>query len=902
MSYKVVVYNTAAPVGTEPCGLADFPCPPVTDGTAPLELNGTTLSINLPQLLSMLDLKNCAGVKHETGASFPSCAEFNAGLLATFNAAIAAIIPTVCTNADDISACLISSQATNILAQGADGKLFVPPGAVDINVANFSYSQATHTITLTETDGTVHNINIADLVNLYTVVSTQAGNLIHAGADTGAYLSVIDLLNALCANAAVLAACLVSSGAGNQLTTGPDGKLFVPPAVALPDIHVASLNYNSLTGALTVTETSGADYQVLLPVPSAPTPEVKINAFSFNPVSGALVITETAGGATWSVTIPPVVDVNVQSMVYNAGTNSIVLTETDGTIHLVALPAGMVDTQVSNFTYNPANHILTITESNGDISSVDLSTLFQVIVSPNADNIISADANGSAYLTAVAVVAAVCGSNIAITSLAACLISTDANNCLVQGTDGKLFVNCVAAPTPTANLAIVKTASTNNVVVGVDLTYTLTISNAGPDAANGAVITDNLPVNFVVTGGAWTYSGGAAGGSGSAPTFGVATLPSGGGAVRTIIGHYTAVGSYTNSASIAPPAGVTDPVLANNSSSAAPTVVTAAPVFNPSATVSVASGQAESAVSIVLGGASNPGCGTPGITSASWVIKDAGAVTVATGTNLPGTIVEDLAGFTGPFTITYQVTDLCGTSAVASTTFTVLDCAATAAAFTDTARHQYYTHTSNYNSAGIINTMINVWGIPSANSNIPSAGHTRLGQAAYPDIMSGLSLGVPSLKPAALASSIVTSASDTSVAALDPQDLITNAEMGIITGSLYADCNQVAGTTFKFRAYAGSANAECYCGIWDGSGPAAANTATDDSYSLTTLGTVPVVQTETVPFAITGPLHRFGFALFNIDSGGSNDSRLQVSKNGGAFIDLRTLAEIAAAGLVLNNL
>lgn len=54
-----------------------------------------------------------------------------------------------------------------------------------------------------------------------------------------------------------------------------------------------------------------------------------------------------------------------------------------------------------------------------------------------------------------------------------------------------LQVNCVS--TPSVDLALTKTVSNTNVVSGDTTAYTLTVSNAGPDAATGVAVTDQLP-------------------------------------------------------------------------------------------------------------------------------------------------------------------------------------------------------------------------------------------------------------------------------------------------------------------------------------------------------------------------------------------------------------------------
>src|SRR5207247_11469347 len=50
-----------------------------------------------------------------------------------------------------------------------------------------------------------------------------------------------------------------------------------------------------------------------------------------------------------------------------------------------------------------------------------------------------------------------------------------------------------AARTPQADLSIVKTDSPDPVQSGQELTYTLTVTNNGPDVATDTVVTDSLP-------------------------------------------------------------------------------------------------------------------------------------------------------------------------------------------------------------------------------------------------------------------------------------------------------------------------------------------------------------------------------------------------------------------------
>jgi len=65
---------------------------------------------------------------------------------------------------------------------------------------------------------------------------------------------------------------------------------------------------------------------------------------------------------------------------------------------------------------------------------------------------------------------------------------TDASN---DTASADLQVNC--SNTPSVDLVLTKTVSNTNVVSGDTTAYTLTVSNAGPDAATGVAVTDQLP-------------------------------------------------------------------------------------------------------------------------------------------------------------------------------------------------------------------------------------------------------------------------------------------------------------------------------------------------------------------------------------------------------------------------
>ena len=129
---------------------------------------------------------------------------------------------------------------------------------------------------------------------------------------------------------------------------------------------------------------------------------------------------------------------------------------------------------------------------------------------------------------------------------------------------------------PQADVGIQKTGPAQ-VSVGSAITYTLTITNAGPSAANGATFNDPVPGAITgISAACGSAAGGAACGAvsvvGNNVSGTVPVLPVGGSVVITIHGTVTGFGLITNTATVAPPLGLVDPVPSNSSSSASTSV------------------------------------------------------------------------------------------------------------------------------------------------------------------------------------------------------------------------------------------------------------------------------------------------------------------------------------------
>ena len=138
----------------------------------------------------------------------------------------------------------------------------------------------------------------------------------------------------------------------------------------------------------------------------------------------------------------------------------------------------------------------------------------------------------------------------------------------------------VASVARVADIQVVKSHNTP-FVAGTPVTYTIVVTNNGPSAASGATLTDNFPA--VLSSPTWSCTSTA---GSSCPSAGTTmsnvplNLASGGVAtfVLTALLDASATSSFTNTATVASPSGVTDPNPGNNSSSDTSGVAIAADV------------------------------------------------------------------------------------------------------------------------------------------------------------------------------------------------------------------------------------------------------------------------------------------------------------------------------------
>ena len=119
---------------------------------------------------------------------------------------------------------------------------------------------------------------------------------------------------------------------------------------------------------------------------------------------------------------------------------------------------------------------------------------------------------------------------------------------------------------PRADLTVSKTSSPKPYGLGESLFYTIVVSNVGPSNVAGAIVQDVFPAS--VTGVTWTCSGAAGGACAAAGTGDLdelVTLPAGGSVTFKVTGTAPPVlMQLQNTVTVAPPAGVSDPVPGNN--------------------------------------------------------------------------------------------------------------------------------------------------------------------------------------------------------------------------------------------------------------------------------------------------------------------------------------------------
>ena len=173
-----------------------------------------------------------------------------------------------------------------------------------------------------------------------------------------------------------------------------------------------------------------------------------------------------------------------------------------------------------------------------------------------------------------------------------------------------------------ADLTITKTSSSPTITAGSNVTYTITLSNNGPDPASTISVTDNLPasLSFVSCG---STASGVCSGSGNNRSITFSSLASGASATITIVARLEC--TVSNGLSIGNTATVTsvvrDPVSANNSSSVNFTASNPAREISPISQAFAADG-GDGVVNVTA----PSGCGWSAMSNVPWITSGAGGI------------------------------------------------------------------------------------------------------------------------------------------------------------------------------------------------------------------------------------------------------------------------------------
>ena len=141
-------------------------------------------------------------------------------------------------------------------------------------------------------------------------------------------------------------------------------------------------------------------------------------------------------------------------------------------------------------------------------------------------------------------------------------VTASANQNDLNSTNNTDIESTVVSPLTGSNLSLVKSDSTDPVEIGDNITYTLQVTNNGPENATGVTVTDTLPasVTFVSASPGCSHSSGIV-------TCTIGNLSASANTSVQIVVTTTAAGSINNSASVT--ANETDPIPNNNSDSEA---------------------------------------------------------------------------------------------------------------------------------------------------------------------------------------------------------------------------------------------------------------------------------------------------------------------------------------------
>jgi uncharacterized repeat protein (TIGR01451 family) len=524
---------------------------------------------------------------------------------------------------------IVNPAATGTLSNTAT---VTPAGVTDPNLANNSATdsdilavQADLEITKTDNSATPGSIVPGTSVT-YTITVTNTG----PSAVTGA--SVVDTFPA-----GFTGASYTSVDTGGAVSTAGSGNGNINDTVDLP--VGATITYtvmgtvgSAATGTLANTATITAPADVF---DNSTANNTATDTLTLTP-QAHLVVTKTDNSATPGSAVPGT-SLTYTITVTNSGPS--VATATSITD---ALPAGFTGATFTSVAAGGAT---------GNTASG----------SGNISDTVTLPSGGSVVYTVTGTISAAATGSFANTA-------TVAPGAGVTDTNPTTSVTDTLNLTPEADLSITKTDGKTNVIAGTSDTYTIVVTNLGPNPVSGAMVTDTFPADFTGATFTATATGGATGftASGSGNLSETVNLPVGGTITYVVTGTISAsaTGTLTNSATVAAPAGVTDSTASNNTATDTDTITAqSAPTITSANTADFAEGSSNT-FTVTATGVPTPTLTETGALPSGVTFVDNGDGT-ATLTGTPA------AGTHGNYTLTITAHNGVGSDATQSFTLTV---------------------------------------------------------------------------------------------------------------------------------------------------------------------------------------------------------------------------------------
>ncbi len=223
----------------------------------------------------------------------------------------------------------------------------------------------------------------------------------------------------------------------------------------------------------------------------------------------------------------------------------------------VSVPDGLADLAVTKIVSNPVpavgtNVTFTVTLRNDGPS--DASGIAVTDVLPSGLAFVSASASQGAYASATGIWAAgalVLNASATLTITAtvtqagtiANTATVTASNAIDPNPSNNSGTAVVNGPPLVADIQVAKTVDVAAPLVGTNVTFTVTVLNAGPSNATGVAVTDVLPSGL-----SFVSATPSAGTSFAAGVWTIGSLPNGASVTLLLVANVTAAGSYVNTA------------------------------------------------------------------------------------------------------------------------------------------------------------------------------------------------------------------------------------------------------------------------------------------------------------------------------------------------------------------